>query len=58
MSTTRRIAASYARVSTDKQRRDSISLDEQEARMLQYAQQEDILVPEEYRFREAASPEK
>lgn len=50
-----RIAASYARVSTDKQRRDSISLDEQEARMLQYAQQEDILVPEEYRFREAAS---
>ncbi len=49
------VAASYARVSTDKQRRDSISLDEQESRMLQYAQQQDILVPEEYRFREAAS---
>jgi site-specific DNA recombinase len=50
-----RIAASYARVSTDRQRRDGISLDEQEARMLQYAQQQDIIVPEEYRFREAAS---
>jgi site-specific DNA recombinase len=50
-----RVAATYARVSTDKQRRDGISLDEQEARMLQYAQLEGICVPEEYRFREAAS---
>jgi site-specific DNA recombinase len=50
-----RIGATYARVSTDKQRRDGISLDEQEDRMLQYAQLYDIHVPEEYRFREAAS---
>lgn len=55
MSSIERIAATYAHVSTDKQRRDSISLDEQETRMLQYAEQHGILVPEEYRFREAAS---
>jgi site-specific DNA recombinase len=55
MTTAPQVAATYARVSTDRQRRDGISLDEQEARMLQYARQEGIHVPEEYRFREAAS---
>lgn len=47
-------AATYARVSTDRQR-DGISLEEQEARMLAYAEGAGLSVPEEYRFREAAS---
>lgn len=48
------IAATYARVSTRAQE-DGISLDQQERAMLDYAEKQHIQVPQEYRFREAAS---
>lgn len=48
------VAATYARVSTFKQK-DGISLDDQASKMLAYAAQNDIQVPDAYRFREAAS---
>lgn len=48
------IAATYARVSTRAQE-DGISLDQQERAMLEYAERQQVQVPPEYRFREAAS---
>src|SRR5215212_4950846 len=50
----RRIGATYARVSSIKQK-DGISLDDQERKMLLYAEAEGIHIPEQYRFREAFS---
>lgn len=48
------LGATYARVSTVYQK-DGISLDDQDNRMLTYAQQHGITVPAEYRFREMYS---
>jgi site-specific DNA recombinase len=49
------IGATYARVSTIKQAKDGVSIDEQERKMLEYAERADIRVPEEYRFSETVS---
>ncbi len=49
------IAAIYARVSTFKQAKEGVSLEEQERKMIEYAERQHIQVPEEYRFREAVS---
>lgn len=48
------VAATYGRVSTSAQE-EGISLDQQERAMLEYAEKQRIAVPDEYRFREAAS---
>jgi site-specific DNA recombinase len=48
------VAAAYARVSTRAQE-EGISLDQQDAAMLEYADKQHITVPPEYRFRETAS---
>lgn len=51
------IGAIYARVSSVKQK-DGISLDDQEQKMLAYAEQHGIEVPKEFHFREAISATK
>jgi site-specific DNA recombinase len=48
------IGATYSRISTAKQK-DGVSLEDQDSRMLLYAQHNNIEVPEEYRFREQVS---
>src|SRR5690242_18580835 len=48
------IGATYSRISTAQQK-DGVSLDDQDSRMLIYANHNSIDVPEEYRFREQAS---
>lgn len=51
---TQLVAATYARVS-GKGQEGGISLDDQESRMLAYAAQQQIVVPQDYRFREIYS---